>query len=71
MATYGDASRRVVPTTTAPSTPIRNWPWAPMLKRPALNPKATESPPSTSGVVTTSELMIAFQLPSEPCSRAR
>ncbi len=69
-ATNGEASRSGTPTMTAPRTPIRNWPWAPMLNRPALKPKATDRPPSTSGVVTTSELTIAFQLPSEPWSSA-
>ena len=29
--------------------PIRNWPWAPMLNRPALKPSATDSPARTSG----------------------
>ena len=40
IATIGGVSRSWTPTMTAPSAPIRNWPWAPMLNRPALNAEA-------------------------------
>ena len=33
--------------------PMRNWPSAPMLKRPALNAMPTDSPPRTSGAAWT------------------
>ena len=46
-----------------PSAPIRNWPWAPMLNRPALKPSATDRPPRISGVACTSVLTIALRLP--------
>ena len=46
----GGWSATATPTATAPRAPIRNWPWAPMLNRPALKPSATDSPPRMSGV---------------------
>ncbi len=44
MAMMGAVSRKATPTVTAPRTPMRNWPWAPMLNRPALNPNADREP---------------------------
>ena len=54
------------PTATAPSAPIRNWPWAPMLNRPALKPRPTDSPARTSGAVSTSVLTMALEAADRP-----
>ena len=48
MAISGEPSRNMTPTMTAPRAPMRNWPVAPMLKRPALKASPTDSPPSRS-----------------------
>ena len=54
----------------AQKAPTRNWPFAPMLNRPARNPKATARPAKISGVAEFSVLAIALGLPSEPSSSA-
>ena len=66
IATIGGWEATAPPTATAPNAPIRNWPWAPMLKRPALKPTPTARPPSRSGVAATRELTIAEGEPNEP-----
>src|SRR6476659_6295704 len=51
----------------APATaPIRNWPWAPMLNKPALKPTPTASPPRLSGPAWTSVLTRPLTLPRRP-----
>jgi hypothetical protein len=47
------------PTATEARTPMSSWPRTPMLKRPALNPSATASPPNTSGEVKTRVVTMA------------
>ncbi len=43
-----------VATHTAMTEPTVYWPWAPMLKSPTRNAKATDSPVRTSGAAATS-----------------
>ena len=54
------------PTMTEPRAPIRNWPWTPMLNRPALKPRPTARPPRSSGIVLLSVLTMARSEPIEP-----
>ncbi len=63
-------SRSAAPTATAPRAPIRNCPVTPMLNRPALKARPTDRPPSSSGTVVTSVLMIARSEPTDPSIRA-
>ena len=53
-----EARRRRRPRRAAPS---RNWPWPPMLNRPALKPRPTDRPPRMSGVASASVLTIAVE----------
>ena len=69
-AISGGASLSAAPTATAASAPIRNWPWAPMLNRPALKPRPTDRPPRISGVAATSVLTMAVLAAEAPSSRA-
>ena len=41
---------RAAPTAAAATAPMRNWPWPPMLKRPALKQRPTERPTRIRGV---------------------
>ena len=70
IAMMGGWSATATPTTTAPRAPMRNWPPAPMLKRPALKPRATDSPASTRGTVSSSVLTMALRLPTDPLMSA-
>ena len=70
MAAIGGRPAVATPVAAAASPPIRNWPWAPMLNRPALKPMPTARPASTSGVACTRVLMMALNEPTEPATRA-
>ena len=59
-----------VPTMAAQNAPIRNWPLAPMLNRPARKPKATDNPAKISGVAALSVLAMALGPPRAPSSMA-
>src|SRR2546426_8624076 len=60
---------RRAPTPAAANAPTRNWPGTPILKRPALKPSPTASPPKIRGAAATRVLAIPVPLPKAPASR--
>lgn len=53
-----------MPTATAKTDPITNWPDAPMLKKPALKATATERPVSNKGTVLRTVVESTHPLPN-------